>query len=194
MKILITKLCLFIFLIFTSCKKGFLDPNPTDRLSEENVWNSPSLIEGLLLDNYKSLSYGIYTLVGIGDDNQMLASLSDEVVSVYEGYEGRIVFMNGQLNADNVESSRFNKLGWRNQYYYVARANEFLNRINEVSVLNDDKKKTFTGEMKMLRAYRYFNLLKHFGGVPLIDKPYTLGSDYKNHYQPTKIEKVIFIA
>ncbi len=193
MKILIINMFLFIFLIFTSCKKDFLEPNPTDRLSEDNVWNSPSLIEGLLLDNYKSLSYGIYSQGGVGDDNQMLASLSDEVVSIYEGYEGRIIFMNGQLNADNVENSRFNKLGWRNQYYYVARANEFLNRINEVTVLDEDRKKALTGEMKMLRAYRYFNLLKHFGGVPLIDKPYTLGIDYKNIKRSSIEETINFI-
>ena len=193
MKLSLAYLCLFTLLISASCKKGFLDPNPTDRLSEENVWSSPSLIEGLLIDNYKCLSDGFNNNFGIYNDNQMLASLSDEVVSVYEGYEGRIIFMNGQLNADNVESALFNKLGWRNQYYYVARANEFLNRINDVTVLTDDLKKTFTGEMKMLRAYRYFNLLKHFGGVPLIDKPYTLGSDYKSIKRSSIEETLNFI-
>lgn len=44
-----------------SCKKDFLDPRPTDRLNENIVWSSPSLIEAALNYNYNALSYGIYS-------------------------------------------------------------------------------------------------------------------------------------
>jgi hypothetical protein len=183
-----------ILCLITSCKKDFLDPNPTDRISDENVWKSESLIEALLIDNYKSLSYGIFSFHGIYDDAQMLASLSDEVVSIWEEYDGRVKYVNGQLNADNVESGRFGKLGWRNQYYYITRANEFLSRIGATDALSIDVKNSYTGEMKALRAYRYFNLLKHFGGVPLIDKPFKLGEDYLAVKRASMDETVDFIV
>jgi hypothetical protein len=123
----------------------------------------------------------------------MLANITDEVVSDYEGYEQRNVFVNGTLNADNVRGSRLNRLGWNESYDYIARANEFIERMNTVTVLTDEQKKTYLGEIRTLRAWRYFNLLKHFGGVPLISKPFELGDDYLNVKRATIPETIDFI-
>ncbi len=184
---------LIIAYSFGSCKKGFLDPNPTDRLAETSVWTSPSLIEAALNYNYNDLSFGIYTRGGIADDNQMLANITDEVASDYEGYEGRNVFVNGELSTDNIRSSRFTRLGWNESYNYIARANEFIERLQTVTVLSAEKTAAYEGEIKTLRAWRYFNLLKQFGGVPLISTPFKLGDDYLNVSRATIAETLAFI-
>jgi hypothetical protein len=194
MNIRIVYLICIIATIFGSCHKDFLDPNPTDRLSENTVWSSPTLIGAALNQNYNDLSYGIHTMYGIFDDNQMLASLSDEVVSDYEGYERRVVFVNGELSPDNVTTSRFNRLSWESSYNYIARANEFLERMTTITVLTDEQKNAYTGEMKTLRAWRYFNLLKHYGGVPLITQPLKLDDDFQAVRRSTIQETVDFIT
>lgn len=189
----IRPLLFVLALCLASCNKNFLDPKPTDRLSETAVWSSPSLIEAALNYNYNSLSYGIYSTGSIADDNQMLANITDEVASDYESYEQRNVFVNGTLNPDNVRSSRLNRLGWSETYNYIARANEFIERLNTVTVLTEEQKKTYAGEIKTLRAWRYFNLLKHFGGVPLIAKPFKLGDNYLDVKRATIQETIDFI-
>lgn len=171
---------IFLCTGLSSCKKDFLDPTPTDRLSESSVWTSPSLIEASVNALYKDLAVGIFSRYGFGWDQQMLAGITDEVASVYEGYERRDILVNGMMNPDNITEPFMSRLGWREQFAYVALANEFLSRMETVTVLPEEEKNRLTGEAKLMRAYHYFNLLKFFGGLPLIDKPFKLGDDYFN--------------
>lgn len=192
----IKKLILFVGLtsgILTSCKRDFLDPHPTDRLAESSVWSSPSLIEASVNALYKDLANGIYSRYGFGWDQQMMAGVTDECASVYEGFERRDLLVNGQMNPDNITEPFMSRLGWREQFGYVSLANEFLSRISTVTVLSDDDKNRLTGEAKLMRAFHYFDLLKFFGGLPLIDKPFKLGDDYFNVSRSSIEETLTFI-
>jgi len=66
---------------------------------------------------------------------------------------------------------------WSRNYLGIRRANLFLSKIDVVpttAVL----KTQFKAEARFLRAYFYFELVKRWGGVPLIgDKVYTINDD-----------------
>jgi starch-binding outer membrane protein, SusD/RagB family len=59
---------------------------------------------------------------------------------------------------------------WSNYYEGIARANNFLQQINN-SGFNLPLQHQFAGEAKFLRALYYFQLVNYFGGVPKITQP-----------------------
>ncbi|WP_019990733.1 RagB/SusD family nutrient uptake outer membrane protein [Rudanella lutea] len=65
-------------------------------------------------------------------------------------------------------SISFNEV-WGGHYEAIARANQALDNLPALSI-NDTLKNRLIGEASFLRAYFYFNLVRAFGGVPLITK------------------------
>ena len=57
---------------------------------------------------------------------------------------------------------------WGGQYVGINRANLVVNNVPNVSNLSTALKDRLVAEAKFLRAYFYFNLVRTFGGVPLI--------------------------
>src|SRR5690606_23530603 len=55
---------------------------------------------------------------------------------------------------------------WRNSYTGISRCNEVLAYIADVD-MTDNARNQYTGEVKFLRAFHYFNLVRQCGGVPL---------------------------
>lgn len=56
---------------------------------------------------------------------------------------------------------------WENTYIGITRANIALERIPEVD-MDADLKARLMGEARFLRAWYYFDLVRNFGGVPII--------------------------
>jgi hypothetical protein len=58
---------------------------------------------------------------------------------------------------------------WADHYTGITRTNTILNRIGKFEGFTSETlKKSLTGQAKFLRAFYYFNLVRLFGGVPLI--------------------------
>lgn len=58
---------------------------------------------------------------------------------------------------------------WQNHYQGITRANTVLARMPLVeSFSNDEMKSLIEGQSKFMRAFYYFNLVRFYGGVPLI--------------------------
>ncbi len=73
---------------------------------------------------------------------------------------------------------------WANCYYGIRRANIFLKNIGKVPVAEGANAATlrrqWKSEARFLRAYFYWELLKRYGGVPLLaDSVYSLNDDIK---------------
>jgi hypothetical protein len=60
---------------------------------------------------------------------------------------------------------------WRYSYQGINWANTVLAAIPDVSDLSTAKAEQFEGEMLFLRALNYLNLVRYFGGVPIITEP-----------------------
>ncbi len=58
---------------------------------------------------------------------------------------------------------------WADHYTGITRTNTILNRISKFEGFkNESLKNSLIGQAKFLRAFYYFNLVRLFGGVPLI--------------------------
>ena len=82
---------------------------------------------------------------------------------------------------------------WTGYYNFIAKCNTALDQItnNTAIVATDAQKKQAEGEARFLRGYAYFNMVRFFGRVPLIDKVLTV--DQLNVPQSTTTQLYTFI-
>jgi hypothetical protein len=151
------RIVFFIFCAaFYSCSADFLDRNNPGAITSEDVWNDANLITQYV--------NSIYNDCPGWDNNHLIANITDE---------GTYAVVNnvwlGQLDEVN------NPLAYW-AYGQVRKANEFFIRIDEAPV-DEATKMTTKGEVRFLRALFYFNMVKRYGGVPLITTPQMLTDD-----------------
>ena len=60
---------------------------------------------------------------------------------------------------------------WEDAYQLISYANNILARIDAVPFADPTTKEQYRSETRFLRAYAYFELMRNFGKVPLVDHP-----------------------
>ena len=146
-------------LIFVSCSKS-LENEPLERINEDLVFDNidknadyaKQFLSGVYLqlpDGYNRLSGGF------------LDAGTDDAVPSQEG-TGVEGFRTGLVSGQNVPDNT-----WARNYTGIRRANMFLSKIDVVPT-TDELKVQWKAEARFLRAYFYFELVKRWGGVPLI--------------------------
>lgn len=79
-------------------------------------------------------------------------------------------YRNGQLSAANIASLDGN--AWNTNYRGIRRANLFLKKIenfpNSALGISPETRENMKAEARALRAYYYFELMKRWGGVPIL--------------------------
>lgn len=160
----------------SSCKRG-LNTKPLDKISSEATWADGPLSEAFIFNVYSFLGYG-------GFEEQALAAYTDEAMFTHAGRnintftEGTETPSNGAWVSDTYN--------WDRMYYAIREANVAINRLPTSTF--DDKvlRDKLLGEAYFLRAYYYQQLVRFYGGVPLIKRPYGLNEDYtiaRNTYE-----------
>jgi hypothetical protein len=56
----------------------------------------------------------------------------------------------------------------------IQRSNYLLENIDQVPDLPEERRDRYVAEARFLRAFIYFELIKRFGGVPIVDRTYDL--------------------
>ena len=164
--IIITALALVLF----SCSDNILNISPKDRISEDAVWQDEKLI-----DAYEN---ALYNCIQHGFKIHMQSKATDEAICTITFDIGQ--FPTGAINADNITSvanTAWNGGGniyyWDTGWQYLRKINIFLDKMQNLTI-NIDNKARMVAEAKFLRAWIYFEFIKRFGGVPIIDQPYEL--------------------
>ncbi|MEQ6122496.1 RagB/SusD family nutrient uptake outer membrane protein [Reichenbachiella sp. MALMAid0571] len=157
-----------ICILNTSCEKDtLLDITPTDRFSEDVVFNDENLAQSLVYNTYESLrrltnpAFGGYD--GITDIMLWSRNISGYYPDPINFQDGFRDYIHGDISPDNVE----NFAGWGSYYTSIATINSYFEKI-EGSTIDPDKIKIMNGEMRFIRAYLYFDLIRLYGGVPLV--------------------------
>lgn len=78
---------------------------------------------------------------------------------------------------ENAESQILNT-AWVSSYEYIARCNYVLKNLETNTELSDALKNQFKGEALFIRALIYFDLVRLFGEVPIVDKVITIAEGY----------------
>lgn len=180
-----------------SCKKNFLDLVPTDRVSDAAILGDSSLFEDYVINRYMGIKIidkeGEGTLPGFGRafEYSMWSSNTDE--SIYNNDDGSWLIQRGQIAPENLGNAG---AFWGRSYRGIRDCNYALSNIASVT-MSQQHKNYLTGELRFIRAYRYHDLIRNYGGVVLIgDKVYNLSDDLQDAslYQRSSIKDCIAYA
>ena len=177
----------FLLLLFAvvGCNDDFVDTQPLDEFSQSDVWVDAALAEAFVLEIYNGLGQG-------GFDEQMMASLSDEALFTHPG---RGINTITESRSGPAERGFINyTYNWGDLYGRIRAANITLENLEEPGFDDADMVNQLRGEALFLRAYYYHNLLRMHGGVPIVDKVYTLDSEDLEIPRNTFEETVEFIV
>ncbi len=149
----------------TGCKK-FLEKQPDDMKTDEMIWSSRKETEAFLYNVYASIPQG-----NLHQDDPWLG-LSDEIDLTWNVYNT----YNINLGNWNTNSGFYDKWG---VYYKAIRASfVFENNVDKNVELSDALKSQYKAEVKFLRAYYYWLLLRQYGPVVLIKSELPLDTDW----------------
>ena len=82
---------------------------------------------------------------------------------------------------------------WTNMFMGIKKCNIFLDNIDHIGFdMEEDEKNGWKGEVLVLRAFYYMQLIKRFGGVSLMDKVYAIYHAYSKDVRYTFEECVDF--
>lgn len=176
---------LAVCIMLVSCNKDFLDRTPGADLPEEKVFSDP-----VLAMNYADNAYNflIDDYARMNSHRGATAQAADEAVS--GNNDNSIRTLNQGLFHDHYEGrggGSLNEIGdvWKRAYEGIRITNTMLSKMGDIP-WSGQPIDLIKGEMHFLRAFLYFELIKRFGGVPIVDKPATIFDDVdipRNTYQ-----------
>jgi len=113
--------------------------------------------------------------MGHGQHEILLASLSDETHFTH-GYGVPVIVESKESPGDLGAFDRgdLNYFVWGNVYAGIKQVNDFFEHIEDAEVEDQEALDDLKGEAYFLRAYLYHNLLRMYGGVPIITDVATL--------------------
>jgi hypothetical protein len=161
--------CTVLAFITYSCNKDFLNTQPLDKISSAATWGDGALSEAFIFNVYSFLGYG-------GFEEQALAAYTDEAMFTHAGRNIN-TFMEASESPSNV-AWQSDTYEWGKMYLAIRQANVALENLPKATFADTKLRDKLIGEAYFLRAYYYQQLLRFYGGVPLISKPYGLNEDY----------------
>ena len=156
---------LFVGVSISSCS-DFLSPEPLSAITADSYFKNDSEILTGVINMYDGIQ-GLNSTRstdnhGIQQEFQVTEMRSDNTRT--KSGEGE----SAQFDAFNVDPTNGIVADYYRSYYNVVyRANIVLNNLGSAS---DAMKPSFEAEAKFVRAYAYFNLVRLFGDIPLIDR------------------------
>jgi len=148
--------------------QDFLDTRPLDKISSDATWSDGALAEAFVFNVYSFLGYG-------GFEEQGLSALSDEALFTHAGRN--VPILNEGTETPTNLGFTSGTYSWDNMFLAIREANIALTELPDATI-DDAIKNRLIGEATFLRAFYYQQLLRFYGGVPIIDRPYGLGEDY----------------
>ena len=149
-------------LVLGSCK-DVLDLKPLNAYSESDVWDRPQPGPGICERHLRPDSAGLQRR------RLRRGAQTDELYGNFN-WTNENSYVQGEATADNQTSSSLNR--WGDLYGSIRKCNVFLKTRASWTPSLMDRPCVPCGEVHFLRALAYFEMLKRFGGVPLITKVY----------------------
>lgn len=149
---------------FCSCKK-YLDLAPISNQASNTFFKNESDIDQALTGVYN----GLLTFPDVINYNLSECHTNNFYLESVEAARDYFTINHFEVTPQLAMIST----AWTNSYRLIGRANAILDVIDNIPFLDATKKAREKAEAQFLRGYAYFELVKLFGAVPLIDKTVT---------------------
>ena len=176
---------IFVLLLSASLLTGcndFIDLNPVSQQSADNFYRDKAEMEQALNAAYSALQstsqhggIGFQSFMEVSSDNTWNTNTTQNG-GAYAAFDNFVVDPTNTL----VEST------WVSCYDGIQKANIVLTRIASINSITEENKKQIIGEASFLRALTYFNMVRLWGGVPLITEEVTDVNQAFKHTRDTE--------
>lgn len=164
-----------------SCKKDFLDIEPTDKIAETVVLSDSVVFEAFVVNRYIGARLqdkegeGTDPGFGRGFEYSMWSSITDE--SIYNNDDNTWTIQRGLLAPENLGMAG---TLWGRSYRSIRECNFALNGIANVP-MSEAGRERLKAELRFIRAFRYHDLIRNYGGVVLMgDNVYSLADNLQD--------------
>jgi hypothetical protein len=189
MKNYITKILAVLMVItLTNCSDDFLDVEPKLNRTEANAYSTEDDAMQAMVAVYSALAVQPWVHVPMQSD-----LFSDDSYTGGEPGGGMMQYQEQERSTVTAENVAAMDL-WNKLYSGIYRANLYLEKEGGINWKTEEMKKRMRAEVKVLRAYFYWDLVRHYGWVPLYDSNPADVNDTKSPVQRTPDEILTFIA
>lgn len=151
-------------LLFTSCS-DFLTEDVRGQENLDTYFQTEAEAESFVTGCYNALTFNgwwqvntVWLLSEMTSDDGWMGNTTQQ-----SDYTSLAFFQsNGQSNG---LISNF----WQYRYKGILRCNIVISKMAEAPIADEAKKARLIAEAKFLRAFYYFELVKNFGGVPIVE-------------------------
>jgi tetratricopeptide (TPR) repeat protein len=159
-----TKISLLVALVSMSSCKKFLETKQYDRSNEAAFYKTASDFEQAVIGAYSSLA-GLYSS---GNFYFLLTDMRSDNTSVYVPGGSAGPLSKSEYDDFTLTSNNEHLLGyWNISYSLIQKTNDIITFLASANI-DAAKKSQYKGEAQVLRALTYFNLVRLYGGVPLV--------------------------
>lgn len=166
--------------LLSACKK-YLTVNPQGQITGSEISTDPNAAKNLVTG-----IYNVFYMGGFDPDIDSFQFVIMTDIASDDADKGSSPNDYGDaLQIDNLQTPASNGVVnnvWTGYYKGIARANQALGQLQNAQ-FDAKTKNTLIGEAKFLRALFYFNMVRFFGGVPLLDKVPTASEANSAKYQ-----------
>lgn len=149
--------------MITACNQDFVSTQPLDKAAAAATWSDPALSEAFVTDIYNVLHDGLL-------NQESMDCISDNCLYNF----GRMDIMEGNISPSNTGWVN-NTYEWGEMYIRIRAANIALENL-AAAKFDASMVDRLKGETYFLRAYCYNQLLRYYGGVPIVKSSYQLST------------------
>lgn len=173
----LTTTLLVLFAMF-SCEDYFIEKPAVTGLNIDEVFSTYKNAEGAIAEAYgTNLSSGLPALVWNAPFMPYEATEAimggEDVCKLNWSYMDKMC-ASGMIPNNSNEGAGYVDDYFPNNYTFIRKAWLVFENIDLVNDISDEDKAQIKGEMQTLIAFRYLEMLKRYGGVPLVDRILTV--------------------
>ena len=155
-----------------------LNLEPKDEFQADQVFEDPGLTRAYLNEMYS------HTGMGYGDPMHT-PGIVDEALNTHNHPGSQNIMSTltpgdrGQWDSPggwSPEDPQYEAYDWGSAYSFIRDLNLFIQNVNGNEVLPANEREALLGEAYFLRGYFYQNLMKLYGGVPIVHGVAELGA------------------
>lgn len=180
-------------IVFSSCVDeftvgdSFLEKAPGVDVTIDTIFSRAEYARRFLWDAYNKLYYALPSYWNDVDGKMnmgMFETLSDCWHSHLNWDGVNRYYYSGNYSAGIEESSGHTRFGFTKENCWEAiRASWiFIENVDRVPDMDKEEKERLKGEAKVIIASRYFDMFRHFGGLPLVDHAFEVSNEENAYY------------
>ena len=171
----------------TGCYDPF-DLTRNDIISDEMVFDNPTLADAFLFDLYDRAQFHIKS--GNGNLNMgLISSFGGESRNYGVSWQTPYTQV---LDVDYNENGLIGKVLDYYDYSLIRECNQMITKLPQSENLSQSFINTRVSEARFIRSHAYFEMAKRFGGVPLVTDVIPVQGSYDEVYKERNSEKEIY--